>query len=89
MDKNLYEIKMVTEYNHMEWIGWAGEEQLFHPSDCKHQQLARGGSTQKFTGPEPSLAVSRQNINNKIKGWVDNKHLARWHGPSSIQRQAW
>jgi len=31
MDKNLYEIKMVTEYNHMEWIGWAGEETAFSP----------------------------------------------------------
>ena len=29
-------------------------------------KLARGDSTQKFIGPEPSLEVSRQNINNKI-----------------------
>jgi len=27
--------------------------------------------TQKFIGPEPSLGVSRQKINNKIKRWVD------------------
>jgi hypothetical protein len=38
-------------------------------------KLARGGSTQKFVGPVPSLAISRQNINTKIKRWVDNQHL--------------
>jgi hypothetical protein len=38
-------------------------------------KLARGGSIQKFIGPEPSLGVSRQNIKNKIKLWVDNQHL--------------
>jgi len=52
-------------------------------------KLTRGGSTQKFIRPEPSLGVSRQNFNNKIKHWVDNQHLAMWCGPCSTQRQAW
>ena len=50
---------------------------------------AKGGSVQKFIGPEPSLEVSRQNIKDKIKRWLDNKHLVMWLGPCSIQRQAW
>jgi hypothetical protein len=29
-----------------------------------------------------------QNIKKKIKRWVDNQHLAMWHGPGSTQRQA-
>jgi hypothetical protein len=34
------------------------------------------GSLQKFVGPEPSMGVSRHNIRNEIKRWVDNQHLA-------------
>jgi ribonuclease HI len=30
-------------------------------------KLARGGSPQKFIGPELSMGISRQNNNNKIK----------------------
>jgi len=41
-------------------------------------KLARGVSVQKFIGPEPSQGVSRQNVRNKIKHWVDNQHLAMW-----------
>jgi len=52
---------------------------------CK---LARSGSTQTFIGPEPSIRVSRRNINNKIKFWVGNQHLAMWRGHCSTQRQA-
>jgi hypothetical protein len=51
-------------------------------------KLATDGSFQKFVGPEPSLGVSRQNIKNKIKRWVDNQHLAMWCCPNSTQRQA-
>ena len=51
-------------------------------------KLTRGCSVQKFVGPEPSLGVSRQNIRNRIKSWVDNQHLAMWHGLGSTQRQA-
>jgi hypothetical protein len=31
---------------------------------------------------------SRQNIRRKLKCWMDNRHLARWQGLSSTQRQA-
>jgi len=34
-------------------------------------KTARDGSVQTFVGPEPSLGVSRQNIKNKIKIWVE------------------
>jgi hypothetical protein len=51
------------------------------------EKLTRDGSVQKLVGPKPFLGVSRQNIR-KIKCWMDNKHLARWQGPSSTQRQA-
>jgi hypothetical protein len=36
-------------------------------------KLAGGDSVQKFVGLEPSLGVSRKNIKNEIKHWVD------WH----------
>ena len=51
-------------------------------------KLKRGGSAQKFVEPELSLGVSRHNMRNKIKCWVDNQHLAMWCGPGSTQRQA-
>jgi len=51
-------------------------------------KLARGNSVQKFVEPEPSLGVCMQNIQNKIRGWVDNQHLAMWRGPGSTQRHA-
>ena len=41
-------------------------------------KLTRGSSIQKCIGQEPSLGVSRQNIRNKIKCWVDDQHLAMW-----------
>ena len=34
------------------------------------------------------MGVSRQNIRDKIKLWVDYQHLAMWRGPGSTQRQA-
>jgi hypothetical protein len=51
-------------------------------------ELARGGSAQRFVGPEPVLGVSRQNIRRKMNRWIVNKHLALWHGPCSTQGQA-
>ena len=51
-------------------------------------KLTRGCSAQKFVGPELALGVSKQNMRNKIKRWVDNQHLAMWCGPGSTQRQA-
>jgi hypothetical protein len=52
-------------------------------------RLARSGSGQRFTGPEPFLGVSRQNIRRQMKSWVEKQHLALWHGPCGTQRQAW
>jgi len=51
-------------------------------------KLATGSSVLKFVGLEPSFTVSRQNLKIKVKHWVNNQHLAMWHGPSSNQRQA-
>jgi len=60
------------------------------PSDLNEiaDELARGGSAQRFVGPEPVLGVSRQNIRRKMKRWIENKHLALWCGPCSTQREA-
>ena len=44
-------------------------------------KLARGGSVQRFVGPEPFLGVSRHNIRRKIKCWMENEHLVLWCGP--------
>jgi hypothetical protein len=51
-------------------------------------KFTRGSSAQMFVGPELSLGVSRQDMRNKIKHWVDMQHLAMWCGPGSTQRQA-
>jgi hypothetical protein len=50
--------------------------------------LARGGSGQRFIGPEPFLGISRQNIRRKLKPWMKNQHLALWQVPCNTQRQA-
>jgi hypothetical protein len=50
-------------------------------------KLARGGSDQRFVGPEPFLGFSRRKIR-KIKLWMENQHLVLWRGPCSIQREA-
>jgi hypothetical protein len=47
-------------------------------------KLKRGGSIQKFIGPEPSQGVSRQNIKNKIKRWVGNQHLVMWNSAREL-----
>jgi hypothetical protein len=46
--------------------------------EMKSVTSSRGGSIQKFIGPEPYLGVFRQNIRNKIKHWVNNQQLAMW-----------
>jgi len=59
-----------------------------HAGVCGNEitnELTMGGSNQKFIEPVPSLGVSRWNINNKIKCWMDNQHLAMWHGPCNTQ----
>jgi hypothetical protein len=50
-------------------------------------KIAKGGSVQKFIGPEPSLGVSIH-IKDNIIRWVDNQHLVMWRGPGSTERQA-
>jgi len=52
-------------------------------------RLTKNSSVQESVRPELSLGVSTLNIKKKIKCWVDNRHLAMWRDPSSIQRQAW
>jgi hypothetical protein len=51
-------------------------------------RLARSGSGQRFTGPEPFLGISRQTIRRKVKGWIGRQHLALWREPCGTQRQA-
>jgi hypothetical protein len=51
-------------------------------------RLTRSGSGQRFTGSEPFLGVSRQNIRRKIKNWIEKQYLALWRGPCGTQRQA-
>jgi ribonuclease HI len=73
---------------------WPSVEQYWVPGHarvCRNEitdNLARGGSVQKFVGPELSLGVSRQNMRDKIKRWVYNQHLAMFHVLGSTQRQA-
>ena len=45
-------------------------------------------SSLRVNSPEPSVGDPMQNVNNKIKLWVDNQHLAMWRGPCSTQTQA-
>ena len=52
-------------------------------------RVARSGSGRRFIGPEPLLALSRQNIRRKMKRWMEKQHLAFWRGPCGTQRQAW
>ena len=50
--------------------------------------LARGGSAQRFLGPEPALGVSRQDLQKRLRRWLDNQHRAQWQGLGDTQRQA-
>ena len=51
-------------------------------------KLARGGSSQRFVGPEPFLGVSWQNIRKKLNRWMGKRHLALWRGTYNTQKQA-
>jgi len=51
-------------------------------------KLARGGSAQRFVGPEPFLGISGQNIRRKVNHWMGKQHLALWRGTCNMQRQA-
>ena len=71
---------------HIVRLYWVPGHARLHGNEIANK-LARDSSTQQFIGPETSVGVSRQNINNKIKHWVDNQQLARWHGAYSSQRE--
>ena len=69
---------------------WGCIQSLGMP-DCEEMnrwQAHKCGSVQWFVGPEPFLGVSRQNIEERIKRWLENQHLVWWHGPCSTKRQA-
>jgi hypothetical protein len=51
-------------------------------------ELARGGSSLGFLGPEPAIGVSRQDIQNKLNCWLANQQWARWRSLGDTQRQA-
>jgi ribonuclease HI len=38
-------------------------------------EFAREGSVYQFVEPQPALRTSRQNVNEKIKCWLDNQHM--------------
>ena len=50
--------------------------------------LTRGGSAQRFYGPEPALGVSRQDLQKRLHRWLNNQHSAQWQGLGDTQRQA-
>jgi len=73
-----------TQWHCIGFLDVLGCEETKLPTGLQRTGLFRNLS------PETSLGgVSTQNIKNKIKCWVDNQHLATWHGPSSTWRQAW
>jgi len=65
------------------WVGHAGIR-----GNEIADELARGGSSLGFLGPEPALGVSRQDIQNKLNRWLVNQHWARWLSLGDTQRQA-
>jgi hypothetical protein len=50
--------------------------------------LARCGSALMFTGPEPALGVSRQDLRNRNSRWLGKQHWRRWQNLDNTQRQA-
>ena len=51
-------------------------------------ELARGGSVLGFLGLEPTLGVSRREIEKRLSNWLVNQHWERWQGLGDTQRQA-
>ena len=51
-------------------------------------ELARDGSALKFVGPEPALAVSRNDIRRSTRSWLVNQHCVNSRGLGDTQRQA-
>jgi len=50
------------------------------------QEVTRDSSVQKFVSTQLSLGVSRKNIKNKIKSWMDNQQWVRWRGLGKYSR---
>jgi hypothetical protein len=50
-------------------------------------KLTRDGSVQRLVGSEPSLGGLKVEQRREIKHWMDNQHLALWHGPCRTYRQ--
>ena len=50
--------------------------------------VTRGGSAQRFLGPEPALGVSWQDLQKRLRRWLDNQHRAQWQGLCDTHRQA-
>ena len=42
----------------------------------------------RFLGPEPALGVSRQDLQKRLRRWLDNQHRAQWQGLGDTHRQA-
>jgi len=78
---------LVSKYTQLFWLQVDGLSAGVRGSEIA-DELARGGSSQRFVGPEPVLGISTQNIRRKMKRWIENKHLALWRGPCSTERQA-
>jgi hypothetical protein len=51
-------------------------------------ELARGGTVRGFLGPEPTLGVSRQEVQHRLNHWLANQHRASWRSLSGTLRQA-
>ena len=49
--------------------------------------LARGGTALRFLGPEPSLGVSRRNLQKRLVRWLTNQHGAQWRVLGHTKRQ--
>jgi len=51
-------------------------------------ELARGGSALRFHGPEPTLGVSRCDLQKRLSCWLTNQHGAQWRGLGDTQSRA-
>ena len=66
-----------------EWIGLTNTV-----TRSVYIELARDCSAVKLVGPEPALAVSRQDIRRRIRRWLVNQHCVCCRGLGDTQRQA-
>jgi len=50
--------------------------------------LVRRGTAVRFLGSEPTLGVSRRDLQMRLGRWLVNQHGAQWRGLGDTQRQA-